>query len=79
MERSQPLPHTPRTIAAPWTLAVRGNGSLVGVPAFGEPGVFAVLNILQREFETIMRQAGATELRQITAVTVAIGPRFSLR
>ena len=41
-----------------------------GLAAFGEPGVAAVLAILQREFETIMRQAGATELKQITAATV---------
>jgi isopentenyl diphosphate isomerase/L-lactate dehydrogenase-like FMN-dependent dehydrogenase len=29
-----------------------------------------VLAILQREFETIMRQAGATTLKQITAASV---------
>jgi isopentenyl diphosphate isomerase/L-lactate dehydrogenase-like FMN-dependent dehydrogenase len=36
-----------------------------GLAAFGQPGVEAVLSILQREFETIMRQAGATSLRLI--------------
>ena len=36
-----------------------------------EPGVAAALTILQREFETIMRQAGATELKQIMTATVA--------
>lgn len=41
-----------------------------GLAAFGEPGVDAVLSILQREFETIMRQAGATSLKQITAGSV---------
>lgn len=50
-----------------------------GLAAFGEPGVAAVLSILQREFETIMRQAGATELKQIVASTVATGPAFALR
>ena len=50
-----------------------------GLAAFGEPGVAAVLTILQREFETIMRQAGATALKQITAATVAAGPEFALR
>jgi len=50
-----------------------------GLAAFGEPGVAAVLTILQREFETIMRQAGATELKQIVAATVATGPGFALR
>jgi isopentenyl diphosphate isomerase/L-lactate dehydrogenase-like FMN-dependent dehydrogenase len=41
-----------------------------GLAAFGQPGVDAVLAILQREFETIMRQAGATTLKQITAASV---------
>lgn len=50
-----------------------------GLAAFGEPGVAAVLTILQREFETIMRQAGATTLKQISAATVAAGPEFGLR
>ena len=50
-----------------------------GLAAFGEPGVATVLGILQREFETIMRQAGATELKQITAATIAAGPEFGLR
>jgi isopentenyl diphosphate isomerase/L-lactate dehydrogenase-like FMN-dependent dehydrogenase len=50
-----------------------------GLAAFGEPGVAAVLAILQREFETIMRQAGAVNLKQITASTVATGGVFALR
>lgn len=50
-----------------------------GLAAFGEPGVAAVLTILQREFETIMRQAGATELKQITTATVTAGQEFGLR
>jgi len=41
-----------------------------GLAAFGEPGVDAVLAILQREFETIMRQAGATSLKEIGAGSV---------
>jgi isopentenyl diphosphate isomerase/L-lactate dehydrogenase-like FMN-dependent dehydrogenase len=41
-----------------------------GLAAFGEPGVAAVLAILTREFETIMRQVGAVNLKQITAATV---------
>jgi 4-hydroxymandelate oxidase len=45
-----------------------------GLAAFGEPGVVAVLSIFQREFETIMRQTGAIELKQITAATVTTGP-----
>lgn len=41
-----------------------------GLAAFGQPGVDAVLTIIQREFTTIMRQAGATTLRQINAASV---------
>jgi isopentenyl diphosphate isomerase/L-lactate dehydrogenase-like FMN-dependent dehydrogenase len=41
-----------------------------GLAAFGQPGVDAVLTIIQREFTTIMRQAGATTLRQISAASV---------
>jgi isopentenyl diphosphate isomerase/L-lactate dehydrogenase-like FMN-dependent dehydrogenase len=41
-----------------------------GLAAFGQPGVGAVLAILTREFETIMRQAGTVNLKQVTASTV---------
>jgi 4-hydroxymandelate oxidase len=41
-----------------------------GLAAFGEPGVAAVLSILTREFETIMRQVGTVNLKQITPATV---------
>jgi isopentenyl diphosphate isomerase/L-lactate dehydrogenase-like FMN-dependent dehydrogenase len=41
-----------------------------GLAAFGQPGVEAVLTILQREFETIMRQVGAADLKHITARSV---------
>jgi 4-hydroxymandelate oxidase len=41
-----------------------------GLAAFGQPGVEAVLTILQREFETIMRQVGAADLKYITAASV---------
>jgi 4-hydroxymandelate oxidase len=42
-----------------------------GLAAFGQPGVEAVLEIMQREFETIMRQAGATTITQITKESVS--------
>jgi len=42
-----------------------------GLAAFGQPGVEAVLAILQREFETVMRQAGATRIAEITTDMVA--------
>lgn len=47
-----------------------------GLAAFGEPGVAAVLDILQREFVTIMRQVGATSLRGITRASVSTLPGF---
>jgi isopentenyl diphosphate isomerase/L-lactate dehydrogenase-like FMN-dependent dehydrogenase len=43
-----------------------------GLAAFGQPGVETVLAILQREFETIMKQVGATNLRDITRTSVAV-------
>ena len=42
-----------------------------GLAAFGQPGVEAVLVIMQREFETIMRQAGATSIAKITKDSVS--------
>jgi isopentenyl diphosphate isomerase/L-lactate dehydrogenase-like FMN-dependent dehydrogenase len=41
-----------------------------GLAAFGQPGVEAVLGILQREFETIMKQVGATGLQEIDRASV---------
>jgi len=43
-----------------------------GLAAFGQPGVEAVLAILQREFETIMKQVGATNLREISRSSVIV-------
>jgi 4-hydroxymandelate oxidase len=37
-----------------------------GLAAFGEPGVDRVLQILDDEFITIMRQTGALNINQIT-------------
>ncbi|HEY0290885.1 MAG TPA: alpha-hydroxy acid oxidase [Hansschlegelia sp.] len=42
-----------------------------GLAAFGQPGVEAVLTIMQREFETIMKQVGATKIAEITASNVS--------
>ena len=47
-----------------------------GLAAFGEPGVAAVLAILQREFETIMRQAGALDLKQINVDSITTAGVF---
>jgi (S)-2-hydroxy-acid oxidase len=42
-----------------------------GLGAFGQPGVEAVLEILRRELQTIMRQAGASSIGQITPAYLA--------
>jgi 4-hydroxymandelate oxidase len=43
-----------------------GRPYVWGLAAFGQPGVEAVLTILQRELQTIMRQAGTTSIDKIT-------------
>ncbi len=42
-----------------------------GLAAFGQPGVEAVLSILQNEFRTIMRQVGAVDLHGISRGVVS--------
>jgi isopentenyl diphosphate isomerase/L-lactate dehydrogenase-like FMN-dependent dehydrogenase len=42
-----------------------GRPYLWGLAAFGQPGVEAVLTILRRELEMVMRQAGTTTVEQI--------------
>lgn len=46
-----------------------------GLAAFGQPGVEAVLELLRRELETIMRQAGTVSIAKITRNFVLAGPR----
>ena len=46
-----------------------------GLAAFGQPGVEAVLTILRRELETIMRQAGTPAIRNIARASVTVRPR----
>jgi len=43
-----------------------GRPQAWGLAAFGQPGVEAVLTIIRREFEKIMRQAGTPSIRSIT-------------
>jgi len=45
-----------------------------GLGAFGQAGVEAVLEILQRELRTIMRQAGTTSVDKITRDYLAPRP-----
>ena len=47
-----------------------GRPYLWGLAAFGQPGVEAVLGILRREFELVMRQAGVTTVGAITRAHV---------
>jgi len=44
-----------------------GRPYLWGLGSFGQAGVAKVLDILQREFELIMRQAGVTSIAVIAA------------
>jgi isopentenyl diphosphate isomerase/L-lactate dehydrogenase-like FMN-dependent dehydrogenase len=48
-----------------------GRPYIWGLSAFGQPGVEAVLTILQRELQTIMRQAGTTSIDKITSAYLA--------
>jgi isopentenyl diphosphate isomerase/L-lactate dehydrogenase-like FMN-dependent dehydrogenase len=43
-----------------------GRPYIWGLAAFGQPGVEAVLAILRRELEMVMRQAGVTSIEKIT-------------
>lgn len=47
-----------------------GRPQAWGLAAFGQPGVEAVLTILRRELERIMRQAGTPSIRNITRAFV---------
>jgi (S)-2-hydroxy-acid oxidase len=48
-----------------------GRPYIWGLAAFGQPGVEAVLSILRRELQTIMRQAGTTSINKITSAYLA--------
>jgi len=47
-----------------------GRPYIWGLSAFGQPGVEAVLDILRRELELIMRQSGVRSIREIGATYV---------
>jgi 4-hydroxymandelate oxidase len=47
-----------------------GRPYIWGLGSFGQEGVEAVLAILRRELEIVMRQAGTTSLKQITPAYV---------
>jgi isopentenyl diphosphate isomerase/L-lactate dehydrogenase-like FMN-dependent dehydrogenase len=46
----------------------------MGLAAFGQPGVEAVLEMMRRELRTIMRQAGTVSVDKITRSSVVIRP-----
>ena len=52
-----------------------GRPYIWGLAAFGQEGVEAVLAILRRELELIMRQAGTTSIARITRAAVVESPR----
>ncbi|HEU4689593.1 MAG TPA: alpha-hydroxy acid oxidase [Vicinamibacterales bacterium] len=47
-----------------------GRPYMWGLASFGQPGVEAVLDILRREFQLIMRQSGVTSVRGIGATQI---------
>jgi isopentenyl diphosphate isomerase/L-lactate dehydrogenase-like FMN-dependent dehydrogenase len=47
-----------------------GRPYIWGLSAFGQEGVEAVLDILQRELQLVMRQAGTTSINKITRAYV---------
>jgi isopentenyl diphosphate isomerase/L-lactate dehydrogenase-like FMN-dependent dehydrogenase len=47
-----------------------GRPYIWGLAAFGQEGVEAVLNILRRELQIVMRQAGTTGVKKITSACV---------
>ena len=47
-----------------------GRPYLWGLAAFGQPGVEGVLQIMRREFETVMRQMGTPDVPSITSAHV---------
>ena len=51
-----------------------GRPYVWGLASFGQPGVEAVLSILRRELQTIMRQAGTTSVDKITSAYLAKRP-----
>jgi isopentenyl diphosphate isomerase/L-lactate dehydrogenase-like FMN-dependent dehydrogenase len=55
------------------TAAGIGRPYIWGLAAFGQEGVEAVLTILRRELELIMRQAGTTSVAQISKGYVVDG------
>jgi isopentenyl diphosphate isomerase/L-lactate dehydrogenase-like FMN-dependent dehydrogenase len=50
-----------------------GRPYVWGLASFGEPGVDRVLELLDTEFITIMRQVGARNLHEITRASVTMG------
>lgn len=55
-----------------------GRPYLWGLASFGQAGVEAVLEVLKRELEIVMRQMGTPSIAQITKSRIADRPRFSL-
>ena len=61
-----------KALALGATAVCVGRPYIWGLAAFGQPGVEMVLTLMQREFETIMRQVGATKIAEITPKSVQI-------
>lgn len=52
-----------------------GRPQIWGLAAFGQPGVEAVIDIPNREFEQLMRQSGSPTLATITRERVVASTR----
>ena len=52
-----------------------GRPYVWGLSAFGQPGVEAVLDILRRELEMVMRQSGMRSIREIGTASVTAARR----
>jgi (S)-2-hydroxy-acid oxidase len=61
-----------KAIALGATAVGIGRPQAWGLAAFGQSGVEAVLAILRRELEKIMRQAGTASIRSITRTSVTL-------
>ena len=65
-----------KALALGATAVAIGRPYIWGLAAFGQPGVEAVLEILRRELRTVMRQAGARRVADVTRRSVVDRGRF---
>ena len=64
-----------KALALGATAVCIGRPYVWGLAAFGQPGVEAVLDLLRRELELVMRQAGTPSIAKIDSSFVIDGGR----